>query len=276
MNNNKTFWRGVGDIVLYLIVFAVVQIVINIVGAMVWAQVKGEPTAQVIASMSTGTNPVLLALTSVFESMICLVLFLRLKWTPVSRTYLASNPWLTLLWVALFTLGTIIPAEFAYEQLGIKLSSDYEQLFRSLMQEPWGYVAVGIMAPLVEEIVFRGAILRKLLQLSGHHWRWAAIVVSAAIFGVVHGNTAQFVHAMILGVVLGWMYTRTRSIVPGILMHWVNNTVAYILTNLQPQSQGRLIDLFGGNQQTVYLALAFSLCILIPSLYQMIVRLRHA
>lgn len=274
--NKNSIWRSIGDIVLYLIVFAVAQIVITILGGIIWAQVKGEDTALVMKAMQDGTNPILLTLTSVFESLICLVLFLRLKWTPVSRTYLGSKPWFSLLWVVLFTLGTIIPAEFAYEQLGIELSSDYEQLFRSLMQEPWGYVAVGIMAPLVEEVVFRGAILRKLLELTGHHWRWAAIVISAAVFGIVHGNFAQFIHAMLLGIVLGWMYTRTRSIVPGILMHWVNNTVAYVLTNLVPQSQGHLIDLFGGNQQTVYYALGFSLCILIPSLYQMVIRLRHA
>jgi len=103
---------------------------------------------------------------------------------------------------------------------------------------------------------------------------WVAIMISAAIFGVVHGNTAQFVNALLMGLFLGWMYYRTKSLVPGILLHWVNNTTAYVLNNLAPQSDGKLIDLFHGDEEVVYYAVGFSLCILIPSFIQMITRLQ--
>lgn len=266
----KGFW----DVVLYIIIFVVAQMAVTYAGVGIWAAVKQEGYTNVLYTVSTGSNPVLLALTTVFSSVITLVVFLKTKWTPLTRDYLQSKPWLPLLWVALFTLGTIIPLEFIYEHLGLEMDENTSHIFEGLMKEPWGYVAVGILAPLTEEIVFRGAILRTLLGMVSKKNHWVAIMISAALFGVVHGNVAQFVNALLLGLLLGWMYYRTKSLVPGILMHWVNNTMAYILSNLMPQSNGKLIDLFHGDEKTVYYAVGFSLCILIPSFIQMVLRLQ--
>lgn len=266
--------KGILDVVLYIILFIVIQMIVMYVGAGIWAAVKHVGYMATVQDMATGGNAILLALTSVFSNVITLALFLRIKWTPVTRDYLLSKPWLQLLWVALFTLGAIIPLTFLYEQLGIEMDDSAERLFASLMKEPWGYVAVGILAPLAEEIVFRGAILRTLLDMMSKKNHWVAIMISAAIFGVVHGNMAQFVNALLMGLILGWMYYRTKSLVPGILLHWVNNTVAFILANILPQTNGKLIDLFHGDEKTVYYAVGFSLCIMIPSFIQMIQRLK--
>jgi len=268
--------KGILDVILYMIIFVVVQIVVMYAGAGIWSAVKGDGYMATIQSMGTGSNPVLLALTTVFSNIITLIIFLKAKWTPLTRDYLQSKPWGALLWVALFTLGTIIPLEFTYEHLGIEMDANTEQVFASLMKEPWGYVAIGILAPLAEEIVFRGAILRTLLGMVSKKNHWVAIMISAAFFGVAHGNVAQFVNALLMGLLLGWMYYRTKSLVPGILMHWVNNTMAYILNNLMPQTDGKLIDLFHGDEKTVYYAVGFSLCILIPSFIQMVMRLKKA
>ena len=59
----------------------------------------------------------------------------------------------------------------------------------------WGYVALGMMVPIAEEIVFRGAILRVLQNALGERKRWIAIVISALIFGIIHFNLAQGLHA---------------------------------------------------------------------------------
>ena len=266
--------RGLTDVVLYLIIFIVVQIIIMYAGAGIWAGIKGEGYQATLQSASTGGNAILAALVSVFSSVITLVIFLKTKWTPLTRGYLLSKPWGTLLWVALFSLGTIIPLSFLYEQLGIEMDENTQQIITSMMKEPWGYVAVGILAPLAEEVVFRGAILRTLLGIMSKKNHWVAIMISAAIFGVVHANLAQFINALLMGLILGWMYYRTGSLVPGILLHWVNNTMAYVLTNIMPQSDGKLIDLFHGDEKTMYYAVGFSLCIMIPSFIQMIIRLK--
>ena len=268
--------RGLTDVVLYLIIFIVVQIIIMYAGAGIWAGIKGEGYQATLQAASTGGNAILTALVSVFSSVITLIIFLKTKWTPLTRGYLLSKPWGTLLWVALFSLGTIIPLSFLYEQLGIEMDENTQQIITSMMKEPWGYVAVGILAPLAEEVVFRGAILRTLLGIMSKKNHWVAIMISAAIFGVVHANLAQFINALLMGLLLGWMYYRTGSLVPGILLHWVNNTMAYVLTNIMPQSDGKLIDLFHGDEKTMYYSVGFSLCIMIPSFIQMIIRLKKA
>ena len=268
--------RGLTDVVLYLIIFIVVQIIMMYAGAGIWAGIKGEGYQATLQSASTGGNAILTALVQVFSSVITLIIFLKTKWTLLTRSYLLSKPWGTLLWVALFSLGTIIPLSFLYEQLGIEMDENTQQIFSSLMKEPWGYVAVGILAPLAEEVVFRGAILRTLLGIMSKKNHWVAIMISAAIFGIVHANLAQFINALLMGLLLGWMYYRTGSLVPGILLHWVNNTMAYVLANIMPQSDGKLIDLFHGDEKTMYYAVGFSLCIMIPSFIQMIIRLKKA
>ena len=266
--------KGIMDVVLYLVIFIVVQIAVLYAGAGIWTAVKQEGYMETVVAVSNGSNAVLLALATVFSNVITLVIFLKTKWTPLTRDYLQSKPWTALLWVALFTLGTIIPLEFTYEQLGLEMDANTSKVFESLVKEPWGYVAVGILAPLAEEIVFRGAILRTLQGMMSRKNHWVAIMISAALFGAVHGNAAQFVNALQMGLLLGWMYYRTKSLVPGILMHWVNNTMAYVLSNLLPQSNGKLIDLFHGDEKTLYYAVGFSLCILIPSFIQMVLRLQ--
>ena len=75
--------------------------------------------------------------------------------------------------------------------------------------------------------------LRNLLRLFDGK-PWAAILISAIIFGLVHGNSAQFLNASLLGILLGWMFYRTGSIIPGFVLHWVNNTVVYVVANLMP------------------------------------------
>ena len=214
---------------------------------------------------------------SVIGSVLTIALFVWRKWVVLSRTYLRSNPWFTLLWVIFLGLGSILPLQWIYEQLNISLSMEMEEMFKSIMGNRWGYLALGILAPLAEEMVFRGAILRTLLNYFNGRMYWVPIIVSALLFGLVHGNMAQLLNAFLIGILLGWMYYRTESIVPGIVLHWVNNTVAYTMYKLMPQmNDGKLIDFFHGNNRLMYMGLACSLLVFLPSLYQLYVRLRKA
>ena len=148
-------------------------------------------------------------------------------------------------------------------------------MMRDVMENRWGYLAICIFAPLVEELVFRGAILRALLDTRMS--RWVAIAISAAIFALAHFNPAQMPHALCMGLLLGWMYERTMSIIPGIMLHWVNNTVAFVVFRLFPQySDAKLVDLLGGDHIKVAMALLFSLLILLPAIFQLHLRMKRA
>ena len=102
-----------------------------------------------------------------------------------------------------------------------------------------------------------------------------AIVAVALLFGLVHGNVAQFIHAFLLGLLLGWLYWRSGSIVPGIVLHWTNNTIVYVVYKLLPQTaDSTLLELFGGSQRAVWMSLLCSMCIFLPALLQVIGRIR--
>lgn len=274
---NKTI-RGILDIVLYIIVFLLIQMLTIYLFTTVdllqqnasWV-VIGDTLAKGDIEMSGK----MLVGTSVLSSIVTLVVFIYSKWATVSRVWLASHPWVTLVWAALLALGTILPSEWLLEALAFSMPESSIKMFESIMSEPTGYLAIGILVPVAEELVFRGAVLRGLLRLFSDKWHWVAIVVSAVIFGAAHRNMAQFVHAFVMGLLIGWMYYRTSSIIPGILFHWVNNTVAYIMFHLMPQmADGKLIDLFHGDDRMLWMGIAFSFCIIIPSIFQLHLRLR--
>jgi len=262
----------------YLVVFVLIQL--GVTYATLFIEMALHP--QTDADLNTTiknllSNDTTLVLISVIGSVLTIALFVWRKWVVLSRTYLRSNPWFTLLWVVFLGLGSILPLQWIYEQLNISLSMEMEEMFKSIMGNRWGYLALGILAPLAEEMVFRGAILRTLLNYFNGRMYWVPIIVSALLFGLVHGNMAQLLNAFLIGILLGWMYYRTESIVPGIVLHWVNNTVAYTMYKLMPQmNDGKLIDFFHGNNRLMYMGLACSLLVFIPSLYQLYVRLKKA
>lgn len=81
-------------------------------------------------------------------------------------------------------------------------------------------VTVCIVAPVLEEMLFRGVILRSFLR---QYSRRDAIFGSAFLFGLAHLNVCQFAVGIIVGAISGWLYERTRSLWPSILLHGAYN-----------------------------------------------------
>jgi len=95
-------------------------------------------------------------------------------------------------------------------------------------------VAACVLAPVLEEMLFRGVYLRSFLRL---YPRWQAILGSAILFGAAHLNIYQFFVGFIVGTMLGWLYERTHSLVPCIALHAFYNT-ACMLPQLSRTSEG--------------------------------------
>lgn len=249
--------------IVYTLAFLVIQVSLPIL-------------IQQVLRLITGTTPEVDAKFLIISETACSVaiiaLFMYLHWVEVSRSYVRSRPWGVLTWCAVAAVGAVIPSTCLQEQLP-ELPNLAEQQFDMILRNRWGYFAVGLLAPVCEELVFRGAVLRALLRWSSQHW--VAITVSALFFALIHANPAQMPHAFIIGLLLGWLYYRTDSVVPGIVYHWVNNSVAYIIYNLYPSPDIRLIDILG-SQRSVGAAVFFSLFILLPALYQLNLWLRKA
>ena len=107
-----------------------------------------------------------------------------------------------------------------------------EDTMKSLLENTplWAtLISVSVMAPLFEEWLCRGLILRGLLQKSSP---LTAIVVSALIFAVIHMNPWQAIPAFCLGLLFGYVYYKTGSLKLTILMHCVNNTMAALCSRI--------------------------------------------
>lgn len=275
MNKNL---KAALDILLFVVVFFLIQYVITVLTGIIGMLASGSSwkaagEAFIHGNFNLTSN--MLVIATVLSSVFTACLFAKLRRTPVSRHWLREKPVGVLFWAALAALGSILPSEWLVEQMQHTMPEAQEKLFEQIMAQPIGYISIGIVAPLAEEMVFRGAILRKLLGRFGEKWHWVAILISAVIFGAVHGNIPQFVHAALIGLLLGWMYYRTGSILPGVLLHWVNNTVAYVMFNAMPQmADGKLIDIFHGSTKMVTLSIIFSMFILIPSILQLNARMK--
>ncbi len=90
------------------------------------------------------------------------------------------------------------------------------------------FITICLLAPLLEELIFRGLILRGMLN-KGIAPIWA-ILLSSVLFGAVHFNPWQFVGATFLGALFGFVYYRTKSLWMVMLLHFINNFIAFIYT----------------------------------------------
>lgn len=98
-----------------------------------------------------------------------------------------------------------------------------------------------IAAPIIEEILCRGIILKGLLK---NYQPSKAILISAVFFGAIHLNPWQAIPAFFGGLFLGWAYYKTQSVIPGMIIHaTINGTAALIL--FLPHNQQNLLALWG-------------------------------
>lgn len=88
-----------------------------------------------------------------------------------------------------------------------------------------------VIAPLLEEMLFRGVMLRSFLR---QYPEGTAIAHSAAVFGLAHLNVYQFALAFGLGLLIGKLYAATRSLLPGMLIHACYNTAVVIVALKSP------------------------------------------
>lgn len=93
------------------------------------------------------------------------------------------------------------------------------------------FVSLVVVAPIAEELIFRGYLLGKLLR---HVPVWLAIVLSAALFAVAHGQFNVALDTFALGIVLAFVRVKSGSVWPSVLIHAIKNAVAFYLLFVNP------------------------------------------
>lgn len=102
-----------------------------------------------------------------------------------------------------------------------------EKLFQDMIKpDIFSFLTVVIAAPVFEEMIFRGVLLKSMLQ---RYSPGKAIFWSSFIFGVIHLNPWQFLGALVIGMIIGWTYWKTDSLWPCIFLHLVNNLYGFFM-----------------------------------------------
>lgn len=165
-----------------------------------------------------------------------------------------------------------VPAALVGSAAGILAVSLFSEFFdlpdftggslTEMMDSLPGILAVGVLGPILEEVVFREALLGGMLAQGASPWK--AILISAFVFGAVHFNPAQFPAAFSIGLLLGVVYWKTGNIVVTSIIHMANNLLCVALV----KGLGNAADTFslgqwlGGGMVPVMVAgLSLLLCV---------------
>ena len=105
------------------------------------------------------------------------------------------------------------------------------RFFDALESPGWFFFVGAVLAPIVEEIFFRGFVFQGFRQKYG----WVnSMLLSSAIFAAAHLDPVALIPTFILGCLLAYMFQRSNSIWPGVILHFLVNAfslcAAYVLT----------------------------------------------
>jgi membrane protease YdiL (CAAX protease family) len=228
-------WPALGWVALFLLL----QLVAGLIALMVAIATKGAAAdpATIANDLTAFAVPMIWSLV-ISELFLILLLWLYLR-RPDKMAALGLDRWSSLsavktIGLAVVLVGIGMGVNYAYGEYivpDIKVQEELRKLFAAIPQTPVNqillFAAVAVIAPLVEELLFRG-----LLQKSLSHVLpiWAAIAISALIFASVHIDLYAMPPLLVMGAIFGIIYHVTGSLRVTILLHMVNNAAALLFS----------------------------------------------
>ncbi len=135
-------------------------------------------------------------------------------------------------WPMLFLLIAVV--EVVLRALGVR-QTQLESLEWLRRIAPWQFALVAfttaVLAPIAEEIYFRGFVFRAYLEQKGPA---QAYLFSSVLFALVHLNLPAVLPIFVVGLLLAALYHRTGSVLPGIIAHACNNAMAFAVLYFAP------------------------------------------
>lgn len=223
-------------VALLLVVYSLLQGVftgVAVAGYMLYDIANGSLTLDMLSDVeSLLENPVIKAnnvnamAIGMFLSAAAMLLFIHATKLFRLRRSLFTSIALKPLLLSTALVFTVIPAFNVLVQW-LPLEDLLENEFDGLTHTILGVFTISVLAPLLEEVMFRGAIQGYMMRRM--RFPWAAIIAAALVFGIFHMNPIQVVYATLLGVLFGWIYYRTGNLLSVIVGHVLNNSLATIM-----------------------------------------------
>ena len=191
------------DAVILLIVFLACQVVLGLAAALVTGAARGNINSLVVACIEAG-------------SLAALIPVVRRRLGHWITDYVRYARMRAGAWAATFVCcAALLPGMRQVEGLVVRfipITHFWREAFGQLTGADAfvrGLLVAAVVAPLVEEIIFRGIILR---GFAAHYGPTRALLYSSLLFGIVHLNPWQFLPAVALGLFLGTLYLRTGTV----------------------------------------------------------------
>jgi len=137
------------------------------------------------------------------------------------------------------SIGFIISATFAAFSIALLISnivsavwSSSNELFNKIMGNALGddnfigYISIMLLAPLSEELSFRGVLLHKSKNVYG---MTGCIVLNTILFAVMHLNPLQFLYVLPVGALLTYIAYKYKTVIASMIAHIINNTVGVLI-----------------------------------------------
>lgn len=140
--------------------------------------------------------------------------------------------YLTMIAIPLMVLSSIIvnAISLMFQALiGIEFTSGLEDLTMTGVSGFFmGVISMAVVPAIIEEFAIRGVVMQPLRRYGDTF----AIVASAFVFSIMHGNMAQIPYTVVGGIYLGYLTIATGSIWPSIIVHFVNNMYSVIIMSV--------------------------------------------
>lgn len=200
---------------------------------------------------------VMLILTYMLATLVCWKVLKVLEIPATFRTTGIKWGWALVAIVA--SVFGIMAGDLLSEQMN--LPNLIENMVLDMAYNNWGILAIAVLGPIVEELIFREGVCGNLIRNGMNPWK--AIWISSILFGLIHFNPAQVPFAILMGIILGMIYVKTGNIVVTSIIHILNNSFAIVLVRVlgDDAKDFSLTEWIGGNWIAgVCIIAGFSLC----------------
>ncbi len=139
------------------------------------------------------------------------------------RSLATGIGWGLVAWLPATLIGALVAG--LLELVGVEVAPQTAEEAVNRLNPVLVVIAIVVVAPIAEELFFRGIIFNAWLR--EHGWWWAAIG-SAILFAISHLSLPQALPLFLLGLVFAWAYRRTGSLLTPIGMHATFNAVSVV------------------------------------------------
>lgn len=236
MNANKKFFSKIG---FNYLAYSIASILFLIILSNIIAVIRPEILNNInIATIITAICNYVLPLP------ILLFLMRKLDSTEIKKNNLGFKTFLkylcitfTLMWIGNIT-GTIIT-----NLLSFTIQNDIANPIQNLINSTdlWlNLILISLIGPIFEEIIFRKILIDRTIK----YGPLASILVSAIIFGLIHGNLNQFCYTVLVGGFFAYVYIKTGQIKYSIGLHIILNMLGSVLSMIVNNSAVNLSNAF--------------------------------